>query len=180
MISTKCQEALNGNQCIQWSGTSYVPPNLYMYIYIHTFALHGIIYNLNSDVIDICTDVSILNIFTPFSSLKYFPDISSLCYWIFYDIYEWLIFLDKMFPIPTEILCIQISMIIYLFIYLILSHLCKHKHYGHWLLVMGFFFFFFFCFTLLEYIFISENGWKKNPNPKFRTKNILWHLKVNK
>jgi len=109
---------------------------------------------------------------TPFSSKKYFPDISSLCYWIFYMIFmnDWF-FLDKMFPIPTEILlCIQISMIIYLFIYLFhFTSLVRAQ--TMWALATsnGVFLFFFFFHSVEIYLFISPRMAEKNPNPMFRT-----------
>ncbi len=54
------------------------PRERYIYIYIY-HVLHVVIYNLNSDVIDVCTDVSILNIFTRHFHLKNIFQIFLLC-----------------------------------------------------------------------------------------------------
>jgi hypothetical protein len=146
MISTKLPRSPEWQ--LVYSMIRYlICPKQDIYIYTYTFAWHVVIYNCNSDVIDICTDVSILNIFTRHFHLKNIFQIFPLCVIESSTWYLWIIDLfrqhvshtyrDIMYPDLNDYL------FTYLFIYFILRHLCKHKQCGH-LLVMGFFFFFFF------------------------------------
>lgn len=133
--------------------------DIYIYIY---HVLHVVIYNLNSDVIDVCTDVSILNIFTRHFHLKNIFQIFPLGVIESSTWYLWMIDLFRknvshtyrdiiMYPDLNDYL------VIYLFNF---TSLVQAQTIWALATSNGVFFLVSLCWNL--FIYFSKNGWKKS------------------